>query len=448
MTDFKKCISCGEQIPGNAVFCPYCGKKQEAVCANCGTVLPGGAKFCHICGTPVAAKEAGKSADRKPDVDSSKKNDKGNAPDQAKEFSPELLSDCIYPKEYYFHDGYKIWGFPSSSYIAVNRDWVLYKPDGPKEKEWRFELKQIGSEKSSKEIVLSGAGKDFTLLGFNSAGIWLYNWEDDTCTGQNRRHELYRYNFDGSEQGCWYFKADGSFETEFTYICEDTAYCLIRGDKDEAVYMKKVGGVAARAVKTSAVAPRYGISEFCADSRYLYYKISRDMGDREEVQSEWYQWDSVSRRTRKLDQDGTHIMKIFPGKGTMWVSNKDVWQERKIGTDIPGRSLDFSGIDSYHVWFDGEEFFSWDFREFPTLSRYSFSETDGGAMQKTTIQLGRHRKSRLFLPCGDYFIYDEWDRDGSKTFYVPKNFEDDAEDNDKVFQLSSQIKELLPYGAY
>ena len=52
------------------------------------------------------------------------------------------------------------------------------------------------------------------------------------------------------------------------------------------------------------------------------------------------------------------------------------------------------------------------------------------------------------MPCGDYFIYDEWDRDGSKTFYVPKNFEDDAEDNDKVFQLSSQIKELLPYGAY
>ncbi|MBR1847425.1 MAG: zinc ribbon domain-containing protein [Bacilli bacterium] len=48
----KACVHCGKNIPGDSVFCPYCGKKQEDnVCPNCGAEIPAGAVFCPKCGS-------------------------------------------------------------------------------------------------------------------------------------------------------------------------------------------------------------------------------------------------------------------------------------------------------------------------------------------------------------------------------------------------------------
>ena len=168
----------------------------------------------------------------------------------------------------------------------------------------------------------------------------------------------------------------------------------------------------------------------------------------------WYQWDSVGSEEEsvlRLDRDGRHIMRIFPDNRTMWVYiESEGWQERRIGTGTPGRSLDLPDMTrplASPLWFDGEKYFAWG----QTLRRFSFSETDGAIKLEAKIQLAPKCElvGWLFISCGDYFIYScQYDGD-RKTWYVPKNFEDedDSEDNDEEFQLSSQIKELLPYAA-
>ncbi len=57
----RKCPVCGQDISADAMFCSYCGTRQEPViaetvqptekiCANCGTVLEEDAVFCPRCG--------------------------------------------------------------------------------------------------------------------------------------------------------------------------------------------------------------------------------------------------------------------------------------------------------------------------------------------------------------------------------------------------------------
>ena len=47
------CNKCGKTIVDDAVFCSYCGAKQELSCEECGTKLPQDARFCHKCGAPT-----------------------------------------------------------------------------------------------------------------------------------------------------------------------------------------------------------------------------------------------------------------------------------------------------------------------------------------------------------------------------------------------------------
>jgi len=50
MANAKACPSCGNQIPGEARFCPQCGAAQALHCAACGHANPAGSKFCAQCG--------------------------------------------------------------------------------------------------------------------------------------------------------------------------------------------------------------------------------------------------------------------------------------------------------------------------------------------------------------------------------------------------------------
>ncbi|MBO6285833.1 MAG: zinc-ribbon domain-containing protein [Bacilli bacterium] len=48
----RTCVHCGKNIPGDSLFCSYCGKKQEDnICPNCGAEIPEDALFCPKCGT-------------------------------------------------------------------------------------------------------------------------------------------------------------------------------------------------------------------------------------------------------------------------------------------------------------------------------------------------------------------------------------------------------------
>jgi len=60
-SQLKACTSCGIKIPGNAVFCPACGKSQVEseietngmiTCDKCGSQSPSGYNFCIKCGDP------------------------------------------------------------------------------------------------------------------------------------------------------------------------------------------------------------------------------------------------------------------------------------------------------------------------------------------------------------------------------------------------------------
>jgi len=49
------CGECGQNIPKDSRFCPYCGHQQLVMqqCVNCGKNLTPGAKFCPRCGCPT-----------------------------------------------------------------------------------------------------------------------------------------------------------------------------------------------------------------------------------------------------------------------------------------------------------------------------------------------------------------------------------------------------------
>lgn len=47
------CCKCGKTIPDDALFCSYCGSRQQVTCGSCGAALATDAVFCHKCGTPV-----------------------------------------------------------------------------------------------------------------------------------------------------------------------------------------------------------------------------------------------------------------------------------------------------------------------------------------------------------------------------------------------------------
>lgn len=56
------CKNCGQKIPENAAFCPFCGTphaqpQQPITCAACGQPVPLGAASCPYCGTPLLHSE-------------------------------------------------------------------------------------------------------------------------------------------------------------------------------------------------------------------------------------------------------------------------------------------------------------------------------------------------------------------------------------------------------
>ena len=59
------CCKCGKTIPDEALFCSYCGSRQQAVCSSCGTVLAADAAFCHKCGTQVNSAAAAAPAPKR-----------------------------------------------------------------------------------------------------------------------------------------------------------------------------------------------------------------------------------------------------------------------------------------------------------------------------------------------------------------------------------------------
>ena len=47
------CSQCGAAMPGDARFCPYCGREQTQACLACGARAPFSARFCATCGAAL-----------------------------------------------------------------------------------------------------------------------------------------------------------------------------------------------------------------------------------------------------------------------------------------------------------------------------------------------------------------------------------------------------------
>ncbi len=58
----QKCPDCGQMIPHDAGFCPFCGHQIMVFeqCASCGKNLSVSARFCPRCGTKVEKEKAAK----------------------------------------------------------------------------------------------------------------------------------------------------------------------------------------------------------------------------------------------------------------------------------------------------------------------------------------------------------------------------------------------------
>lgn len=59
-----KCVNCGQEIPDETKFCPYCGTSQMMKCVNCDQEIPGGTKFCPYCGAKQIIYVAPESAEQ------------------------------------------------------------------------------------------------------------------------------------------------------------------------------------------------------------------------------------------------------------------------------------------------------------------------------------------------------------------------------------------------
>jgi class 3 adenylate cyclase/tetratricopeptide (TPR) repeat protein len=59
------CVSCAQELPEGAVFCPSCGTRQgTATCSSCSSELTAGAAFCFRCGAPVAGQPGAAAGSR------------------------------------------------------------------------------------------------------------------------------------------------------------------------------------------------------------------------------------------------------------------------------------------------------------------------------------------------------------------------------------------------
>ena len=56
------CRDCGETIPSDSVFCPYCGSSnigpEQLKCSKCGETIPEDSAFCPYCGESVTPHNA------------------------------------------------------------------------------------------------------------------------------------------------------------------------------------------------------------------------------------------------------------------------------------------------------------------------------------------------------------------------------------------------------
>ena len=69
-----KCLKCGCSVPGDSVFCPYCGaqieQKPSLLCPTCAYPLPPDSEFCQYCGTALRPKHpAEKAVDVRPETE-------------------------------------------------------------------------------------------------------------------------------------------------------------------------------------------------------------------------------------------------------------------------------------------------------------------------------------------------------------------------------------------
>lgn len=53
-TPIEYCRNCKKEIPGGAMFCPYCGTPKQKKCTNCGKDIAGDMAFCPYCGNKLS----------------------------------------------------------------------------------------------------------------------------------------------------------------------------------------------------------------------------------------------------------------------------------------------------------------------------------------------------------------------------------------------------------
>lgn len=115
-----KCLKCGCSVPGDSVFCPYCGaqieQKPSLLCPTCAYPLPPDSEFCQYCGTALRPKHpAEKAVDVRPETEAKdtaspdpepaeepeavELSEPASAEDAAAEIIPEYEPEAVEPPE-------------------------------------------------------------------------------------------------------------------------------------------------------------------------------------------------------------------------------------------------------------------------------------------------------------------------------------------------------------
>ena len=286
MGEGNNCNACGKEIPAKAAFCPWCGAKQQLTCKNCGTVLTPGARFCHICGTAMTANNQVLSGfyENKVSEDTNTFSDSVKLKTvNISELTPWTTGP---DPEYSWRHGKE--GYPW--HTAVNGEWVLFHTNHRNGK-YEYALKKVNNDY---EIPVGAMDEKYQLIGFNSSGIWMMDYEilKKGRYKEGTLSEILQFDFSGNLTHRISLGEKRSRILYFPYIYGDNIYLTLISPSGNGKFIRLgLDG------NSTTIHNKAKVSAVGANNDYLYYYGFCDDNN----SSNWYQCTLQGKDSSILD---------------------------------------------------------------------------------------------------------------------------------------------------